>query len=485
MLAVGAGALLACVVVGRSTPDASTATFSATAAAPAWMPSVPGEVGLSPTWFCPGVPASGQPGVGGEVVIANADATPIEATVSVLGDTPGVMATERVTIPAFSREIVDVADLVTTPYASAVVEVTGGTGVVEQIARQPIGQNEDVEASAAAACATSTSPTWYLAEGFTAEGSVEELVLTNPGQTAAQVQIDLATEAGSRRPNELRSYTVPPESVRVLDMSQYAARDEPEVAVSVTANRGDLIVGRAQRYGGTNRRGYHVSLAAPQLRDQWWFADGETGDGIAERYSIYNPGSEPIEVTPVLLGRPAGEELVPVEAITVPAGQVATFSPSEIAGLPDGRHSFVFGTAGSAQRMVVERAITRTFENLPTTSVVMGAPPRPDGFVPSTWTMAVGVDEPTDDALVLYNPLQADATVTVRAVGADGLVEVPGLTDVALPAFALLSLDLTDDAVIGRQLIVSSTSGVFVERLLPRSEGALGRVGSWPLPANI
>ena len=74
MLAVGAGALLVSVLVGRDTPDPATATFSETAASPGWMPSVPGEVGLSTTWFCPGVPANGEPGVGGEVVIANADA---------------------------------------------------------------------------------------------------------------------------------------------------------------------------------------------------------------------------------------------------------------------------------------------------------------------------------------------------------------------------------------------------------------------------
>lgn len=485
MIGVAAAALVATVLVGRSDPEPGTASFSATAAAMDWMPSVPATVGLSTTWFCPGVPATGEPGVGGEVVIANADAASIEATISVLGETPGVMATERLTVAPYAREVVDVAGLVTTPYASAVVEITGGTGVVEQIARQPIGQAEDVEASSAAACTTSTSSTWYLAEGFTAEGSVEELVLTNPGQTSAQVQIDLATQSGSRQPNELRSYTVPSESVRVLDMSQYAARDEPEVAVSVVANRGRVVVGRAQRYGGTNRRGYHVVLAAPELRDQWWFADGENGNGVSERYSIYNADDEPIEVTPVLLGRPAGEELVPLEALTVPANQVATFTPAEVDGMPEGRHSFVFGTANPEQRMVVERAITRTFENLPTTSVVMGAPPRPDGFVPSTWTMAVGVSEPTEDALVLYNPLQADARVSVRAIGPGGLVDVPGLTDVDLPAYALTSLDLSAKEVVGRQLIVSATSGVFVERLLPRAEGALGRVGSWPLPANI
>jgi hypothetical protein len=73
--------------------------------------------------------------------------------------------------------------------------------------------------------------------------------------------------------------------------------------------------------------------------------------------------------------------------------------------------------------------------------------------------------------------------VTVQAVTSEGIVNVPGLEAVTLPANGVITVDLTDDTGIGRQLIVRSTSRVFVERSLPRDTGALGRVGSWPLPA--
>ena len=81
-----------------------------------------------------------------------------------------------------------------------------------------------------------------------------------------------------------------------------------------------------------------------------------------------------------------------------------TFSSDAVAGLPDGRHAVVFATADSSQSIVVERAITRTIDDIPTTSVLPGATARAeDAFVPTTWTFAIGPGEPTEDALVVYN----------------------------------------------------------------------------------
>ena len=214
---------------------------------------------------------------------------------------------------------------------------------------------------------------WYLSEGFTAEGSVEQLVLSNPYDESTIVDIGFATEEGSREPSELQGYPVPARSVKVIDLAEIAARDEPEVAIKVVATRGNLIVGRAQVYKGGGRRGYGVTLAAPALRDQWWFANGEKGDGVTERYSIYNPTDEDADVTVVPLGIPLTDELVTIDPITVPAHQVETFSPDDVESLPDGRHAMVFSTGGP-QSIVVEQAFTRTIEDRPTTSVLPGAP---------------------------------------------------------------------------------------------------------------
>lgn len=478
--AVVAGA--AGVAITASAADDEVApVFSTVSAVEPWMPSAPVRTTASTTWYCPAVPASGADGVSGEVVIANADPVEVQVQITLLGS-EGDPVTETLTVAARSRTAFDVGAAVTSEYAGAVVEIRGGAGVVEQRATMPISDN--ASATSVAACTTTTSPTWYLAEGYTLDGSREQLVLTNPFATAATVQVRFATQDGAREPSELQSTLVPPRSVRVLDMSELAARDEPQVAVAVEARQGQLLVSRAQTYAGPDRRGFAVTLAAPAARDQWWFADGEIADDVTERYSIYNPGEDDVEVTAALLGVSSGD-FVPVDPISVPRGQVVTFTPSEIEDIPAGRHSFVFGTQALDARVVIERAVTRTFDGLRTTSVVMGAPPRyEDGYVATTWTMAIGADEPIEDGLVLYNVDAQDAVVTVQAVTTEGIVNVPGLEALELPANGLITADLTDELAVDRQLIVRSTSRVLVERVLPRESGAQGRVGSWPLPAS-
>ena len=478
VLAVTAAVAVGIVAVGRKAVEPTPPTFSAMNAVEPWMPAAPVVTTPSTTWFCPGVPASGEDGVSGSVVIANADPGELRAHVTLLGvDSEPVE--QDLTVAPHSRTSIDVGAAITSPYASAVVEITGGTGVVEQQAVRPL---EGVAtATSVAPCTTSASSSWYLAEGFTAEGSVEELILSNPYPQSAIVDIGFATQEGSREP--LQGYIIPARSVKVIDMAEIAARDEPEVAVSVVASRGNLLVARSQIYGGADRRGFGIALAAPAARDQWWFADGEVGPGVAERYSIYNPGDDKVEVTPALLGRDA-DTFVPIDPLVVPARQVVTFTPADVEGMPEGRHAMVFGS-NPGDLVVVERVLTRTFDDLPTTSVVLGAPPRyEDGYVATTWTMALAAEEAVEDALVVYNVDAVDAVVTVQAVGPNGLENVPSLTEVGLPAYGLTTIDLTDEAAVGRQLIVRSTSRVFVERLLPRGPEAQGRVGSWPLPVE-
>lgn len=475
---VVAGALVA--TVGRDTPPAEAPVFSAASAVERWMPAAPVRTTLSTTWYCPGVPASGEADSGGEIMIANADDAELQVHLSLLG-VEGEPVIQDATVAPRSRTTIDVDAVITSPYAGAVVEITGGAGVVEQRATGPLANG--AVADSVAACTTTTSPNWYLAEGYTADGSRDQLILMNPYPSGATVGVRFATQDGSREPTELASTLIPPHSVRLLDMSELAARDETEVAVAIEATKGEILVARAQTYAGTGRRGYAVTLAAPAARDQWWFADGEVGEGITERYSIYNPGDESVEVTASLLGIDT-TEFVPIDPIDVPSGQVVTFTPADVEGMPTGRHAMVFSAQSLEERIVVERALTRTFDDLPTTSVVVGAPPRyEDGYVATTWTLGYGVEEPTPAALVAYNIDAQDATVTVQAVTPTGIENVPGLEALALPANGLITIDLTDELAVGHQLILRSTGRMFVERMLPRDEGAQGRVNSWPLPA--
>jgi len=473
LLLLGGGAL---VYAGRDAPATPDPYFSTPAGS--WMPAVSDEAALTGSWFCPGVPATGEDGVGGEIVIANRDDDRLVGRFSIL-TSEGLVVEEALTVEPWSREIIDVDAYVAAPFASVVVEIDGGRGFVEQRAIHPAGES-------VAPCANDTSSEWYLADGFTVDDSAETLILTNPYDDPAVVDLTFATSSGEAKPTAFQGFTILPQSVRTIQMGQagLGARDEEVIAVHVGAERGRLVVGRAQHYVGGGRLGHEVTLAAPALRDQFWFADGETGPEITETYPIYNPTDSDVQVDVVFLGLPPDSVFSDI-TIDVPAHQVVVFDPAaEESGitLPDGRHSVVFSTLAEPS-IVVERVLTRPAGDSVATTVVLGAPPRLDGYVASRWHVGVSPSEPTEAALVIYNVDNVDGTVSIEAVGPNGPSAVASLTDIPIAAGAVTTIDLVDPDVLDRELIIQTTNRVFVERLLPRGSGLSGRSGSWALPA--
>ena len=357
-------------------------------------------------------------------------------------------------------------------------------GLVEQRAFHPDGNS-------IAPCATETSDEWYFADGYTVDGSLETLILTNPYDDTAVADLGFATQFGASTPNAFQGFPIPPRSVKTIRIAELGARDEPVIAVNVEASSGRIVLGRAQQYLGGSRNGYDVSLAAPALRDQWWFADGEVGPGITETFSIYNPTSKSVDVDAVFLGLPIEAEFGYDDTITVPGGEVVVLDPSEIELIPDGRHAAVFSTLAEPS-IVVERVLTRAIDDasLPPddrvyTTVVLGASQRIDGYVASQWHLATGPDEAAPEALVVLNIDNGPGTVTVSAVGPGGSTPVPSLTDIPVGPGAIVLVDLESDAVLDRELVVNATNRVFVERLYPRGSGLSGRSGSWAQPYDL
>lgn len=502
--------LIGLVIVGRDTPEQETPFFAATGGT--WMPAVGASGALTGSWFCPGVPTGGED-VGGEIVISNRDAAQIVGRYMVLTE-EGVVADESFSVGSWAQRTIDVTSLTSAPFASVVVEIEGGGGLVEQRAVHPLGDS-------VAACTNDTSATWYVADGYTVGDSIETLILTNPFDEPVVASLRFSTEAREAQPGQFRGFTVPPRSVRTIQIAELGARDEPIISVAVEATAGRLVVGRAQEYRDGGRFGFDVSLAAPELRDQWWFADGERTEGVTETYSIYNPTDEEVEVTVFFGGLPLASSAVNEldNPVVVPPLRAVIFDPTADRGdgevidpevtapdqgdgtgdgegdggivdlepastdLPEGRHATVFSTLAQPS-IVVERVLTRPADGSISTSVVLGAPPRPDGFVPNTWHMGIGPTEPTEDALVIYNIDQIEAAITVSVVGPDGPSAVPSLTDVPLASGSIITVDLTDPDVLGRELIVVSSSRVFIERSLPRGNDLPGRSGSWLLPQS-
>ena len=437
------------------------------------LPFVPKNTFINASWFCGGVPNT-ELDAGGDVLVVNPGDGPLQGHVTVFSDAPDVAVAERsFEVPARSVYTAVLNEVQPTgTYLSALVEIAGGGGFVEQRAVAATG-------TAVSPCSNSTSTNWYFADNYTLNGSSEDLVITNPFPDDAILDFTFASNNGTRKPQALQGFPVKGNSVAVVS-EQNMPKDEAVLAVTVAASRGRVVVARAQHYLG-ERGGYSLTLGSPSLSNEWWFADGESGSGVAfERYSIYNPSDADITVSTNVWGLNDQTDFVGQRTDTVAAGNVLSFTTADFEGMPDGRHGMTFSTE-SASGVVVERGVTRKAGNGFVTSVVVGAPAVFNGY--TRWSMAVGTDLAVDDVLVVMNLDYLDGTVAVKALGPGGEVEVPGLEKVPLPKSGVITIAIPDEAAaLGVPLVVESTQRIVVERLLPRGGSLRGRSGSLAMP---
>jgi hypothetical protein len=465
-------ALVGVVTFGRDTPSAETSLFSISAEG--WMPSAPPAGGLIETWFCPGVPATGVGGVEGDVIVANRTDSLLEGTVLVMNDRA---ETRRLSlaIEPWATATLDLDGTLPSTVVGAMVEIEGGGALVEQRSMHPDGDSS-------VACANATSDRWVLADGYTVEGSLDQVILANPFDQTVVVDIAFATRDGFREPGSYRGLTVPPQSIRLIDLGApgAGAQSEPVLAVDIEVARGRVVAGRFQHFRGGGREGAQVSMAEPALREQWWFADGQKGAGIREEYVIFNPTAEAVEVDVLFVGIDTPVLVAPIE---VPGREVLVYNPGAEPVLGEGPHAAVFATATNVASIVVERVVTRSVDGETSTGALSGATARQDGHVARTWYVPVGPTDPVERALVVYNVDNSPGTVSVYAVGRSGPVPVDGMQAIEYGAARRIELDLTDPIVVGRPLVIEATTRVMIETSFPTGIADL-RTPGWAVPAG-
>ena len=470
MLVITLLSLLGLVWLGQQPrDDLGVASFNV--APEVWVPYVPSDDILESTWFCPGVPATGETDVGGAVIVTNTSDQPTSARVTFLSDTAAAR-TKIVDVPAFDRVQVDVDAEQQGTFVATSVEILGGGGLVEQRAFYPAsaGLGQSVTP-----CSINLSSEWYLAEGYTVDLAEQMLLLSNPSADQVVVDVSFHTASGMIEPSVYNGLPVQPYSVRVIDVGVEGggARGEASVGVSVRAVRGALMVGRSTTADDDRRGGTSISMAAPLLADRWWFADGVKGPQASERFSVLNPTNEAVTVRATFF--PAGEaEDVAAEAVTsmieVAPYDVAVIDAGALAELSEGDHSAMFSTL-DGRSIVVDRALTRVSPSgVKVTSIAAGVPERRDGLAPTSWLIAAGPSVEVETGLVIINLDDVDQEVSLSTYGSNGLVAVEGSTKIMLPAASRIVVDLTETEVLGRPIAVESTGRLLVERRVPSAD---------------
>ena len=455
------------VIVDRHSVPTSEGAAAASGVLSAF-PQVAESRRISSSWFCPG--AAGGDGVtSASVNISNPGDTDLVAAVSFMSADPAEQ--QKVIVPPRSRTQVEFLKGRTIGVAVPVVELIGTVGTVEQQLDFPGG---DVTSQ----CVPDTSTTWLFADGFTAEGSSERIVVTNPYPDPAVVNVGYTTVDGARKPANLQGLIIAPRSAKSLSLSELGAHDEVRLAVAVQATTGRVVASRIQHYLGLGRLGYSTTVGNPRPLAQWWFTSGRTGPQVEELLIVFNPTESPASVQATFFGPgitnglPVDENNVaatPTQQIDVPAGGIVAVNTDQVADLPKGDHAMVISSLNDVP-VVVEHVLSQRTGGSSFTAVTNGLA---DALLSDAWRLPSGLIGGALNAVTILNTTAEAATVTVSAYGPGGKVAITGLENLPLGPASTLALNVPANVPPG-EVIVEATRPVAVQRRMARGHGLVG-----------
>ena len=142
---------------------------------------------------------------------------------------------QAITVPPFDRATLDVSAAITAPFVSAMVEIDGGGGLVEQRRQSPAGTS-----AASSDRTVHDRDVRRVVRGRGLHGwrqrraARADQPLRRGGDRRHRVRHP-RRDRGSRR--SCRDVRIAPRSVEVIDLAEIAAQDEAEVAVNVATPR--------------------------------------------------------------------------------------------------------------------------------------------------------------------------------------------------------------------------------------------------------
>ncbi|MGQ9757720.1 MAG: S8 family serine peptidase [Actinomycetota bacterium] len=191
----------------------------------------------------------------------------------------------------------------------------------------------------------SPSVSWYLAEGCTAFGFEEYVLIQNPNDEGALVFLDFRLPNGSWRRKSISLKPGARGTVKVAD-----AVPGSDVSVFVRSEL-PVIAERAMYWpsGSRSRAGGHASAGSITAAGTWYLAEGSTAHGFEEYVLLYNVSEDLAHVVLTFMGFDGRVREYPV---TVPAGARYTVSANTV---DPNRDASVRVT--SDRPLVVERAM--------------------------------------------------------------------------------------------------------------------------------
>lgn len=404
--------LAAGAVVDRLVDRAEPKAVSDVSAA--GMPTAARASALSSTWYCAGGASNPASPYKGGLTVANPTDADVTGTVSLVTD-QGATASVPISVRASASVTVDYPEAIAHGHVAAMVDLDSGQVVVEHWIASAAGQS-------AAPCASRASNEWFFADGATARDAQLLLALYNPFPEDAIADLSFATNEGRAGPADFQGIVVPAGRLVVRDIGEHVRRRDT-VATEVRLRSGRLVADQLLHRTAPGQAGVALRLGAPATAPVWHFPNGYYTDGIAEEYSIFNPGdAEALVDVEVTLDEGSAE---PFELTVPPRSRVAVTANAE-ERLPKGVGRSVVVRSVNGVPVVAER------------SVVAAAPaPRGGraGLLGATrtarvWAFAYGAAGPTSDEwIIVSNPGTREAKVSITGLADGRVLAIEGLQE--------------------------------------------------------
>ena len=228
------------------------------------------------------------------VCIQNPNNTAADVTVTFMkGD--GSTVVSNIEVGATSRYTINVNTVVPNEEVSTKVESTNGVGVIVERAMYRTSGGIDWVAAHASIGATSTSETWYLAEGATLNGFDEWVCIQNPNNSAADVTVTFMKSDGT---TEILNIEIGATSRYTIHVNDYVPNES--VSTKVESTNGVGVIAERAMYrttGGIEWACAHASIGATDTATTWYLAEGATLNDFSEWVCIQNPNNTAADVT--------------------------------------------------------------------------------------------------------------------------------------------------------------------------------------------
>jgi hypothetical protein len=268
-----------------SATDVRLSEMTSTAAAPGT---------LSSTWYCAAGSATGvATGEGAgvaehQVILANASDVESAVRVTIITEAPETKAVS-VSVAPHSRRTVTLSDTLKAPWASALVEASGGEITAAHQLSGPNGRS-------ISNCASTPSSSWYFPGGTTVVGADLWIALFNPFPGEATVDVAFDTNEGARIPQSFQGIVVPSRRVvvkKVNDPGVVSTTEEVSTTVSVRSGRivAEMIQSDNGREDVNLPKGLTATIGATVASPTWMFPTSAPPelDGT-ESVWVFNPG---------------------------------------------------------------------------------------------------------------------------------------------------------------------------------------------------